>query len=250
MAGNLVAAVGLVAGGIRLRERRKLRRALLALERQEAVEQERRRIAQDMHDELGSRLAKVSLLCELAKTTADRPAEIASRVSTIAEASRAVLATLDEMVWAVNPQNDTLEHLAAYIGEYAQEFFQTTRIECEVRMPVSFPDRPLPAEVRHHLFLAVQESFSNVLKHSGASRVSVALSADDRCFSITIEDNGRGFPASCLPPDSNPSAVVSPLGRNGLTNIQRRIEAISARLRIENVVPAGARVSLTLPFVD
>lgn len=248
LAGNLLAMAGLTAAGIRLRERRKLQRAIQALERQNAVEQERRRIAQDMHDELGSRLAKVSFLCELTRGTVDRPEEVAARVDGIARASRATLATLDEMVWAVNPQNDTLEHLAAYIGEYAKEFFQTTLIECGVRMPPSLDARPLPAEVRHHLFLAVQEALSNVLKHSGATRVQVLLSFGASGFRILIEDNGRGFPASCLDGVVAGKPVASPSGRNGLTNMRRRLEAIGAPFCVENRKEGGARVCLTLPL--
>ncbi len=243
-----VVVLGLaVAGGIRAKEMRRVRQAMARLERQHAVERERRRIAQDMHDELGSRLAKVSFLCELVAGGGTKPAELGTRVSHIARASRAVLSTLDEMVWAVNPQNDTLEHLAAYIGEYAKEFLQATEIGCEVRIPVDLPARPVAAEARHHLFLAVQESLSNVLKHSRATMVRVAMELRDSRFVLIIEDNGQGFrPRPGGGCGTREGAPLSPPGRNGLTNMRRRVEAIGAGLRIEARDGGGTRVTLEL----
>lgn len=249
-AGTLFAAGSLAAGALRMRERGKLRRALARLEQQHAVEQERRRIAQDMHDELGSRLAKLSFVCELAKANLGQPAELGTRVASIADISQTVLATLDEMVWAVNPQNDTLEHLAAYIGEYAKEFFQATQIQCEVRMPVSLPARALAAETRHHLFLAVQEALTNVLKHAGASQVRLTMAIEPQSFAIAIEDNGRGF---VVPPWARAGADAGPPptppgARNGLINMRLRLDAIGARFWIERRESGGTTVNFALPL--
>lgn len=245
-AGTIAAAAGLVAGAIRLRERRKMRRELERLERQHAIEKERRRIAQDMHDELGSRLAKLSFLSELARESIHRPAEAGQRIDTIANISRAVLATLDEIVWVVNPQNDTLEHLAAYVGEYVQQFFQTTPIKCEVQMPMSLPAHPLAAEVRHHLFLAVQEALANVIKHARATHVRVTMTLRDHGFSILVEDDGCGFIVA------SPAApgAVSPVPRNGLANMRRRLGEIGARFQIESREGGGTKVMFDLPLPE
>jgi signal transduction histidine kinase len=250
LAVNLIVAGAMVGGAIRLRERRKTRQAMMRLERQHAVEKERHRIAQDMHDELGSRLAKLSYLCELAKGSVARPTELNQRIGTIANISQAVLATLDEIVWVVNPHNDTLEHLAAYIGDYAKQFFQTMPIDCEVQMPVALPALPLAAETRHHLFLAVQEALSNIIKHACATHVRVVMAQHDDCFRISVEDNGRGFPMARLAgPDGNTQASsASPNQRNGLANMRRRLEEIGAQLHIQSRQAGGTQVTFELPL--
>jgi signal transduction histidine kinase len=239
--GVILSAAALVAAVIRLRERRELRREVEHLERQHAVEQERRRIAQDMHDELGSRLAKLSFMSELARSSVHRPDEASQRIDAIATTSRSALETLDEIVWAVNPQNDTLEQLAAYVGEYARQFFQMTTIECQVQLPMSLPPFPLTAETRHHLFLAVQEALSNTLKHSHAPRVLVAMSLHAAAFEMVVEDDGCGFEIA-HPAGSPPS------GRNGLTNMRDRLASIGAHFQLQSRSGHGTRVTFHLPL--
>jgi ligand-binding sensor domain-containing protein/signal transduction histidine kinase len=247
----VLAVLGSIAGGIRYRERRKLRREMERLERQHAVEKERHRIAQDMHDELGSRLAKLSFMSELARSSVEKPEEARRRIDAIATTSRSVLETLDEIVWAVNPQNDTLEHLAAYIGEYARQFFQMTSIECKVQLPMSLPAHPLTAETRHHLFLAVQEALSNVLKHAHATQVGVAMTLRDASFEIAVEDNGCGFEVAGSM-EANPAKETpapSRSDRNGLTNMRQRLASIGATFQLESRMGQGTRVVFRLPVL-
>ena len=251
LAGGVLSVIAFVAGGIRFRERRKLRREMERLERQHAVEKERHRIAQDMHDELGSRLAKLSFMSELARSSVEKPEEASRRIDAIATTSRSVLETLDEIVWAVNPQNDTLEHLAAYIGEYARQFFQMTSIECKVQLPMSLPAHSLTAETRHHLFLAVQEALSNALKHARATQVGVAMTLRDASFEIAVEDNGCGFEVAGSI-EANPakeSPVPSHSDRNGLTNMRQRLASIGASFQLESRMGQGTRVLFRLPVL-
>ena len=137
------------------------------------MERERTRIAQDLHDEMGAKLCRISFLSEHARRNHDVSSELQHQIVSISDASRDVLHSLDEIVWAVNPQNDMLEHVASYIGHYAQEYFQETGIECKVDIPERLPPYPLSSQLRHHLLLAVHEAFTNVLKHSRASQISV-----------------------------------------------------------------------------
>src|SRR5262245_47821577 len=109
---------------IRFVERRKLQRRVKRLEQERALEQERTRIAQDSHDEMGAKLCRISFLSEHARTGNLKDGELKEQIATISNASREVLHSLDEIVWAVNPHNDTLEHVASYVGQYANEYFQ------------------------------------------------------------------------------------------------------------------------------
>ena len=148
----------LVVGTARLVSNRRLRQRLAVLAQQQAMERERMRIAQDMHDEIGSKLTKISFMSERAKGELQGQEPVARKLNSIANTSRDLLQSLDEIVWAVNPHNDTLEHLAAYLGHYATEYLQNTAVDCELHIPQGLPHHPLSAEARHNLFLAFEEA--------------------------------------------------------------------------------------------
>ncbi len=152
-----------VGGAVRIMEKNKLQRRLKHLEQERALERERTRIAQDLHDEMGAKLCRISFLSEHARRGELPPEELQGQITSISDASREVLHSLDEIVWAVNPQNDTLEHVASYIGQYAQDYFQMTGIECELDIPTQLPPHPVSSQTRHHLFLAAHEALTNIL---------------------------------------------------------------------------------------
>ena len=142
----------IVGGAVRIIEKRKAQRRLKHLEQERALERERTRIAQDLHDEMGAKLCRISFLSEHARRGELPLEELNDQIASISNASREVLHSLDEIVWAVNPQNDTLEHVASYIGLYAEDFFQMTGIQCELDIPTQLPPHPLSSQMRHHLF--------------------------------------------------------------------------------------------------
>lgn len=190
MAFELAAAVVLLVTIVRRFFNRRLRLKLARLSQQEAMERERMRIARDMHDEIGSRLARISYVSELALQD-----EATSRqsVQSISHAVHDLLKSLDEIVWVVNPQNDTLENLAAYLGHYASEYLHVTAVECKLNIPPSLPVLPLTAETRHNVFLAFEEALSNALRHSGATCLSVDIHCLEDALEIRVHDNGRGL---------------------------------------------------------
>ena len=213
-------AVGLVAGIVRIVSHRRLRLALARLEQQQSLERERMRIARDMHDEMGSKLTKISFLSEHAQVDA-AAGPLAEKIESIAQTSRDLLQTMDEIVWVVNPHNDTLENLAAYLSHYAVEYFQNTSVECEMRLPQEIPHYPLVSEARHNLFLTFEEALNNVLKHSAATKVKVEMSIAAREFEVKLTDNGKGFAV----PDFSaaPAPTRGGRGGNGLTNMCQRL---------------------------
>jgi signal transduction histidine kinase len=183
----------------------------------EAALEERARIAKDIHDDLGSSLTRIMLLGERTQEDVADPAELGVHARKIVTSARAAVQSLDVIVWAVDPENDTLEGLVGYLNQYANEFFENTPIRCRLEMPTKLCPLALPAELRHHLFLAVKEALNNVLKHSDASEVHVRVAADPATLDIAIEDNGRGF---------QPSLDGQPLNGNGLKNMRQRIERL------------------------
>src|SRR6201999_1823585 len=167
---------------------------------------ERMRIARDMHDEMGSKLTKISFLSEHAQVDVESNGPFAGKMQAIAQTSRELLQTMDEIVWVVNPRNDTLENLTAYLSHYAVEYFQNTSVECDLRLSPEIPNHPLSSEARHNLFLTFEEALNNVLKHSGATHVKVDMAMVGTEFELKTTDNGKGF---AVPPASG-NGPVSP----------------------------------------
>jgi signal transduction histidine kinase len=233
-----LALLGTVAGSVRIVEKRKAHQRMKRLEHERALEQERHRIAQDLHDEMGAKLCRISFLSEHAQRSDPAQGEMRNQINTIADASRELLHTLDEIVWAVNPHNDTLEHVASYINQYAQNYFQNTGIECELDMPDQFEPHPISSQARHHLFLAVHEAFTNILKHSAATRAKVAMACVGSSFAIRVEDNGKGFDSTA---QSNTST-------DGLRNMRDRLEAVGGRCELNSTPNQGTKIHFTLPL--
>jgi signal transduction histidine kinase len=204
--------------------------------RQQAVNEERSRIARDIHDDLGSSLTRIMMLGERAEEELGRE-EAGTHVRKIVNSARAMVQSLDEIVWAVNPDNDTLDGLVGYINQYACQFFESTSVRCRLEMPSELPARFLPADVRHNMFLVVREAFNNVLKHSQASeaRVQIALQQDE--VQIAVADNGIGF-------ENNREANGK--RRHGLANMRQRVEGMGGCLEIASGAGKGTTVTFTL----
>jgi len=230
-------------GSVRIVVRRRLQQRLKRLEQDRALERERTRIAQDLHDTMGAKLCRISFMSEHARRSQAIPVELQEQIRSMSDDSREVLRSLDEIVWVVNPEKDTLEHLVSYIAQYSQDYFRRTGIECELEIPASLPAQPLTSQSRHHLFLAVHEALTNALKHSRATRVRVAMACRDAEFEITVSDNGRGFdPASS---ESNSASSAAGFG-NGLGNMRRRITEMGGCFVVESKPGHGTTIRFIL----
>ena len=141
---------------------------------------------------------------------------------------------MDEIVWAVNPQHDTLDSLASYLGNFAQEYFVSLNIRCRLDLPLHLPPWPITAETRHNVFLAFKETLHNIVKHSGAEEVTISLVTDDAGFQLTVRGNGRGF---------EPANVSPRPGRgNGLNNLRQRLEKAGGRCELRSTPGAGVEI--------
>ena len=205
-------------------------------EHQRTLAQERARIARDLHDDLGSSLTEISLLATASPGAEIQPAEAAERLDTIAGKSRTMVHALDEIVWAVDPQRDTLASVARYLASFAEEYLAGLGVSCRVQIPNSFPDRVVAGDVRHHLFLAVKEALNNAVRHANATEIGFRVRLFDDRMQISISDNGSGFDLS---------------GRsngNGLLNLRNRLEKLSGHCELDSSPGAGTTVSLQLPL--
>jgi signal transduction histidine kinase/ligand-binding sensor domain-containing protein len=233
-------SAGMLGAGIRFVSLRKIQRKLRRLEEAHAIEKERMRIAQDMHDELGAKLSRISFLSDMVRRNVPESSPATRQMDEVSDASREVIRTVDEIVWAVSPRNDSLESLAHYICRHAEEFFESTPMELELKLPDEFPVRKLSADIRHNLFCAVKEALTNVLKHSQATRVQIGFVMRPAAFEVTVTDNGQGF-AVGMP------AAGGRVG-NGLTNMQERLASISGHLTVHSQPAQGAKLIFTVPL--
>jgi len=233
--------VAMVLGGagwaVKIWATRRLQRRLTLLQQEHALEQERMRIARDIHDELGASLTEISLLSDHGQKRLDRPGEVENDLQRISTTAREAVQTADGIVWAVNPRNDSLDHLANYLVHFAEDFFRLTKIRCRLDVPANLLQITLPMQHRHHLLLAVKEACNNVARHSEASEMWLRMNLTDQEFSIIVEDNGKGFRAESTPESSN-----------GLRNLRERMAELGGRLELSSQPGRGTRVKLIAPL--
>lgn len=215
---------------VRYISQRNLKENVLRLEKETAVEKERYRISRDMHDELGSGLTKIAILTDVIKTNQSNN----EYVDKISETARGLVDNLDEMVWALNPKNDSLDKLAAYIAHYAYEFLDNTGIACHVDLPATIAPQFISEEKRRNIFMVVKEFLNNTVKHSMASHFYLQLTQAEPAFEIMLKDDGKGFDTTKL----------SATG-NGLKNMRQRMEDVGGSVVMASS-PQGS--SLTIAF--
>jgi signal transduction histidine kinase len=206
------------------------------VEQRRVMEQERTRVAQDLHDELGAGLTEMGFLGDLVKNPAVPAPEKQRYLGQMTDTARSLVTALDEIVWAVNPRYDSVPSLASYYTLFAQRFLDLAGVACRPQMPASFPDYPLDAKGRHGLFLAFKEALNNVVRHSGATEVNLRIEVGKGELIIFVADNGRGF-------DSATNGTEG----EGLRSMRNRLEQLGGIFAIKSRPGAGTQVELRLP---
>jgi ligand-binding sensor domain-containing protein/signal transduction histidine kinase len=246
---GLSGTVLLSSAGVWYGTRRRMRRKLEILEHQRAVEQERARIAKDIHDDLGASLTRINLLSQSVRRDTDDPSQTIKNLDQICTTARQLTRTMDEIVWAVDPQHDTLDSLANYFSKLIHELLGASGIRCRLDFPVQLPAWPLTAEVRHNLFLAFKEALHNVLKHSAATEVRISFALEPAAVAVSITDNGRGFDPTVLA-ETAPNGGQPRLRLNGVVNMRKRLQEIGGHCEIKSKRGRGTQVTFYLPVKE
>lgn len=220
---------------IRKIQEAKYRELLMDLEKRNAIDRERLRISQDMHDEIGASLTQIAILSEIVKTKNNDQEEVMKLINRISGISGTVVDDLGEIIWAMNPKNDDLPSFVAYLREHASEYLATAGIDGKFSFPDECPQIPMASEQRRNIFLVVKEALHNVVKHSGADEVNVSLGLSDKLILINIEDNGKGFETD----------KCSGIG-NGLTSMRGRIEALGGSYSITSMTGEGTQIQFSV----
>ncbi|NTW25802.1 MAG: hypothetical protein HGA37_13985, partial [Lentimicrobium sp.] len=206
-----------------------------ALEQEHAIEKERLRISKDMHDEVGASLTRISILSEIAKSRNQDPEKSQQLIQQISEIAGNVVDELSEIIWAMNPKNDSLDNFAAYVRRYASTYLEPTATEIKFHFPENIPNLPMSAELRRNLFLTIKEALHNVVKHAIAENVSITLQMDKKRLIISLVDDGAGFSEALLAGSGN-----------GLINMRRRIEECGGTFSIVSGKGKGTEISFSV----
>jgi signal transduction histidine kinase len=237
----LLFTTGIIAS-VRYVSFRRLRKRMLQLKEEAALHQERARIARDMHDEVGAKLTRLFLLTEMAGGQPELSAVGRSDMREISDTARETILAFDEVLWAVNPRNDTLGDLINYLCRHTEEFLEGSPTQWAFDLPLVIPPVMLPTEVRHQVFLASKEALNNVLKHAKAHQVCLRLILHPAAFELVIHDDGTGFDPGL------PSRRHS--GGNGLGNMQERIRGLGGRFECDIQPGQGTRISFLVPVAS
>ena len=230
----VIALVGLMTGISRYFVRHRMRREMVRLKHQRALEQERLRIAHDIHDDLGARVTQISLLSAMSQENAAFPEKARADFDRISKMARELVSALYETVWAVNPENDNLEAQGNYLCQMVNQLCERTPIRCRFHVLGLPHEVQVSSQTRHNINMAVKEAVHNVIKHSGASEVTIRMAYADGILNVGIEDNGAG-----IPPDGKS-------GGHGLSNMKQRLANIGGHCFIESQPGKGTTVRIRL----
>jgi len=203
----------------------------VVLDKQSELENERRRIAADMHDDLGSGLTRITYLSQMALQS-----DTHNNLQKIKKTASELVDNMSELIWVMKEENNTLEDLTTYIKSYAVEYFEANDIPFTIEIPESFNEITVNGNHRRNLFLSVKECLHNIVKHAQAKKVTLKIDITDH-LNIGIKDDGIG-----MNNDKNPNRS----GGNGLKNMKARIESMNGRVEIEHV--GGTQVSFKIPL--
>ncbi len=206
-------------------------------ERLVELEQVRKRIATDLHDDIGSTLTRISLLSEVAQRR-ERSIETSDvgSLATIAGLSRELVDSMSDIVWAINPERDHLGDLTQRMRHFASDVFAARGIEFHFRFPDSERDIRLGANFRRELFLIFKEAVSNTARHSECTETEIVFTVDHGVVRMNFRDNGRGFD------------MLSKSDGHGLASMKARAQGLGGRLEVVSDERRGTTLDFVIPL--
>ncbi|MEP7076687.1 MAG: two-component regulator propeller domain-containing protein [Acidobacteriota bacterium] len=199
------------------------------------MERTRTRIATDLHDDIGSNLSKISLLSDVVNMQlAHGNTESKRMLTTIAEVSRSSVASMRDIVWAIDPGRDSVLEMTRKMREHAEDVMVPRNISVKFDSPERGTETRLSMDVRRELFLIFKEAINNAERHSNCSHVDIDFHVSGHEIVLEIVDNGLGFDIS------------EQMSGNGLSNMKRRAEKLNGRIAIRSASDEGTCISLTI----
>lgn len=230
----------LVGAAVWFAERRRNQRRIAALEHERAIEQERSRIARDLHDDIGAALTRVAILGNLTQTDVGDEEITRAHGRELFDTAQRMTRSLREIVWALNPRSGATEDCINFMTQYAQQFLRESGLYCRLDIPEHIPEAIVDARARHALLMAFKEALNNAVKHAGAKGLIVHFEVAKDLLSVRVEDKGCGFDLTM------PEAHVR--GGHGLEAMRQRMNDCGGNFELESVLGKGTTVVLQVPF--
>jgi signal transduction histidine kinase len=232
----LLVAVGVfLAAAVRWITQRQSRQQMELVERRRILEEERTRIARDIHDDLGATMTQIAMFSEVAQNHAD--VVVRGFLNDIFNCAHEATRSLDEIVWAIKPENDSLESLIRYLSRFVESYLRLAGLRFRLDAPDDLPSQALTSTQRHNLFLTAKEAVHNVVKHAQATEVWLRIKLQNNVLQLSIEDNGNG----------QAPALDASLNR-GSANMKQRMEQIGGTCTRTGIHGTGTTVSIAFPL--
>jgi signal transduction histidine kinase len=242
LCGLVVAALWITQLRRKVKERSAALRAQIQerqkAEQQRLMEQERARIAHDLHDELGADITEIGMLATRVQNGAGDSDDGRRCLEQLADKTRQMVTKLEEIVWAMNPQHDSLGALVSYFSFFADRFLGLANIKLTVDTSEDAASVAVEARARHQLFLVFREALANVVKHSGATEVRLVVRIENHALQVELSDNGHGLRAS----------ESSAGGHEGIASMRRRMEKLGGQFEIAGEAERGTTVKFSVPL--
>ena len=200
------------------------------------LERVRTRIAADLHDDIGSALSRIAILSEVTRRQGNVEAAVGEPLGVIASASRDLVDSMSDIVWAINPNKDHLRDLIQRMRRFASDLFTARQIEFSFNAPGEEQALKIGADLRRQVFLIFKEAVNNVARHSECTKAQIEMQLENRWLTVKVADNGPGFD----------SAEVSE--GQGLTSMRARAKELGGKLEIISNAQTGTTVLLKVPL--
>lgn len=209
----------------------RLRHKIAELEKQQALEEERKRISREMHDDIGAGLTRITLISEVAKHQSNK-----KELTEIAETSRQLVSSMSEIIWSIDPQHRSLTQLFSYLREQLNKLLEPSGIKYTIMLPDKVDEFLLTSDEKRNVLLITKEVVHNAIKHSQATNIVIKSWIEHDTIHFEISDDGKGF-----------NLNETSLG-NGLKNIKHRLEKLNAIYIIDTHPGTGVVTSFSIPL--
>lgn len=225
----------LLAYAAKLRSLKYKRETENVILKQQVREEERVRLAKDIHDELGSGLTRVRYILELL-SKGPLVQEQRQHLITMQQTTSQIVDNMRDLIWAVNPDNTTLLGLTSRIREYCSDYTEDLSLDIEYHIDEDIPEHRISSEVHRNVMMIVKEIIQNIVKHAQASRIIIRIASDKNEFMLQFVDNGKGFTQTNI------------TGGSGLKNIKQRAIRMGAVCILDSIPEKGTSITIHLPI--
>jgi two-component sensor histidine kinase len=207
----------------------------LSIKRLIAVEAIRQKVSRDLHDDIGSTLSTINILSMMAKSKLmEDPVKASEYISKISDNSSRMMEAMDDIVWSINPMNDSMQRIFARMREFATEVLEAREVDVHFHFDEEANNIVLNMEQRRDIFLIFKEAVNNIAKYANATAVDISVTYRSPILLLVIKDNGKGFD------------VENADNGNGLNNMQKRAEKLKAKYSITSQPNAGTNITLQM----